>query len=95
MNPQTDEVNWQVTKLISALENWGRHHGWCPALQNGKVVNELACKCGFSEAKQPPNVIAQNDTPKPTAEVRPVVKKAPVVAENNDINVHQYQPPKS
>jgi len=44
---QSDKVT-----LLSALENWGQHHGWCACLQNNKVVNELACNCGLREARQ-------------------------------------------
>ena len=49
----------ESTRLLSALENYGRHHGWCfvtkvqTGIYKGIIINESkACDCGFMQEKK-------------------------------------------
>lgn len=41
-------LRWHVTRLRSALQNWGRHHDWCNVRKSplGDAPPE-ACNCGL------------------------------------------------
>lgn len=39
-----ERMQWTVTQLRTALENWGRHHDWC------KGPGPLQCNCGYRAA---------------------------------------------
>lgn len=39
-------LRWELTRAKSALENWGRHHGWC-ASRNDALAG---CNCGLETA---------------------------------------------
>lgn len=40
---------WTITRLRSALENWGKHHPWCVSTRL-IVEDREPCNCGYDEA---------------------------------------------
>jgi hypothetical protein len=41
-------LEWEITRLRSALGNWGRHHEWCLSLRNANLPEP--CNCGLAQA---------------------------------------------
>lgn len=45
--------DWQIKTLVSALQNWGRHHPWCAYVQrtgtaSSALPSSLQCDCGLT-----------------------------------------------